>query len=175
MKTIIYYFIICVSVFLISCEHSVEDNINNDNKTDCEYENAIKAIQQFSNSTSGRTESSSAELKLNLRSSNMIFYDRENHTNNINKSITQQDTDSIKLFTFDMAIDENEGFAIACANSKSGHVLAYVENGNIADTIFNDGLKITISALPLVSERLARCGYTIDNPDPNGSFWAPLF
>lgn len=162
MKRIINYIIITITVFFISCEQSEDKgliNNNNNNKSEIEYANAIKAIKLFKDGESGKTKSSSDEVKLKLNSSSVITFNRENLT----KSTLQENADSVKLFIFDMIAGENDGFAIACANSKFGHVLAYVENGNVADTIFNYGLKQTLSVLPFISEELARNAYPYDD------------
>ncbi|MFT3993967.1 MAG: C10 family peptidase [Dysgonomonas sp.] len=66
------------------------------------------------------------------------------------KSVTGEpvvSVDTIPIYEFIMSENGNEGFALVAGHSLYNDVLAYSENGSLADTTFNEGLSLFLSSI----------------------------
>lgn len=67
---------------------------------------------------------------------------------------------SVKLETVFFESEGQDGFAIACSDSRINRVYAFTENGSLADTTFNEGLASVISGIPFIVKQDIENYYT---------------
>lgn len=121
-------------LYLWSCSNE-NPVIINDETVNTEQEDIQRAINLVKKISSKLNESSARnienDLAITLVDSELITLDQKTRS-----MFDEVLVDSLKLYTFNLKMDGKEGFSIASGDPNIGDVYAYVEDGEISDTIF---------------------------------------
>jgi len=145
MKKIIYVLLSFVFFFSCNKEENIKNEIHEVKSEAQDLQKAIKLVNEFSekihneNSTRAYTP-----ISLSLSAQKKIAVQKAQTRNGSNLS------DSINLYYFKIENKGRIGFAIASGEKSGGQVYAYVENGELADTINCPSAAYIISQIPIV-------------------------
>lgn len=115
-----------------------------------EYDATLKLIQEFGHThtcpTSTKSTKSSDFIVKNIQRKECLFEIRDSTADN--STLTKTDlpeTSNVILYTIEFEKNGNSGFAIASGDERISNVYAYTEKGQLSDTLYNIGLKYTLS------------------------------
>lgn len=142
MKT--SYLIVCVLLILSGCSNNTDEIISTtqnetENKVEKDYQKALDLVKEFAEKVnrpkSKSFDFSAVEIKNVEKSSLPIKFTKEMPTVAKSKGIDMKE--SVDIYTFQFIKDGKEGFAIATDDPRHPTVLAYIEEGKLADTVEN--------------------------------------
>ena len=153
MRTKFYFLLSILSIInFLGCNNIGETEyqviVQNSTKDNDEITRATKLVKEFSDMINkpSITTKSSSKLNITLSDSKTLRF-------NLPNTKSENNTDSINLYTFSLETNGKTGFAIVSGDERIGEVYAYVENGSLADTTDIRGMAYMISAIPEVCER----------------------
>lgn len=151
MKKIIYVFMFMALLFVVNaCRDDSQMFSNEDNGLELvkANEKVINLIKDFS---------------LMANNGNVISKATSNFVVNsiTKKTITcfieaakarSTESTSVDIYSVEFTKDGQKGFSIATDDDRLNRIFAYSENGELGDTIFNDGLKMFVNGIPYYCE-----------------------
>lgn len=153
MRTKFYFLLSVLSIInFLGCNNIGETEyqviIQNSTKDNDEITRATKLVKEFSDMINkpSITTKSSSKLNITLSDSKTLRF-------NLPNTKSENNTDSINLYTFSLETNGKTGFAIVSGDERIGEVYAYVENGSLADTTYIKGMAYMISSIPDICER----------------------
>ncbi len=137
-----------------------------------EYNTAISLINQLRQATERNEKStkSTATMSYSLSSINKMAFKNVNEKDvkmNDIDTMSVNTEDSVKIYTIDLQIGSESGFAIASGDERIGRVYAYVENGSLSDTSYIKGMAEMISDIPKICQQDLYEYYNEDSTSAN--------
>lgn len=135
---------------LFACSNIDEPSLESPSQITNEYDATLKLIQDFGETHDCPTltkSTKSSELIVKNVQSKIYHFEIEDSIVG-NSQLLRSDLSEISkvtLYTIEFEKDGNKGFTIASGDERINSVYAYTENGQLSDTLYNIGLKYTLS------------------------------
>lgn len=163
------FILIILLISILSCEKTIIEQTDSDTSflntessifeyDTTEYNTAISLINQLRQATESNEKSTElfATTNYSLSSINKLAFKNINQKDvkmNKKDTISVNLEDSVKIYTIDLKIGNESGFAIASGDERIGRVYAYVENGSLSDTSYIKGMAEMISDIPKICQQ----------------------
>lgn len=135
---------------IFACSNSDEVSMDSKFQTSNEYDATLKLVQNFGethNCTSLTKSTKSDDFVIkNVRSKVYQFGIEDSIIENSKFSRSNlSELSKVTLYTIEFKKNGNNGFTIASGDERINNVYAYTENGQLSDTLYNIGLRYTLS------------------------------
>lgn len=133
------------------------------NKYEFSENEAIQLLQLYSSKVGdqGKLKSRSTS-RIKVTNSKKEYIEIEQSIGVNSRSLNA--SDSVVIYSFETEDGPNKGFGIVVGDKRFPHVLSYVENGSLIDTVYNEGLKEWVNSIPMYINEIAE-GYNLGSID----------
>lgn len=144
--------------FAVSCSNKTDDMENYPSDKNMEFVNGSRSLSEeeatetFKSFVDGLNSIKSTSGDITITSckkktlSEYTKVESPKLKSSKNKDIVSIDT--VPIYEFTLSENGNEGFALVVGHSLYNDVLAYVPEGSLADTIYNEGLALFVASMP---------------------------
>lgn len=140
-RTFLYSFLLITLIACISgCSQEKISEIKIEN-LNSEQQKALNLITSFRNRLNPNESRSRNNLKiLDVEKSSIAFKKKGDTDGKFTRGYADENIEDVSIYTFRFEKNGERGFSISSPDQRIDRVLAYVENGEIADTAFISGM-----------------------------------
>lgn len=130
-------------LLIFSCKN--DTNIELEENLDHEAQNAVSVLKEFVQSVHPSSTRAGLDLKVTDIWSEQILVQRRADGSQTRTSILE--ADSAQIYTIKFRMNSQDGFALVSGREELPKLYAYVERGNLDDTLCIEGLRETLQAV----------------------------